>query len=239
MAKLNEQEINGILESKGLTCLNIEEYKNLDSTLLFKCKNNHSIEASMRTIRNAHFKCPECEGKLSISDSVSNIAIPNKTGYRIVAIDNATENAGLSIFDNEKLVYYHLYKYEGDTIKRMVLNRKFLEDVIITQWQPDLIVFEDIQYQNNILTFKTLAMLLGSSLISCAAKHIKTETVMSKVWRSHFMINGKTRIEQKKQAIDKIQTMYNIAVNDDIAEAILLGKYAVDKLKIQEVKKLF
>lgn len=239
MAKLNEQEIQGILDTKGLTCLNIESYKNLESVLQFKCKNGHSIEASMRTVRNAHFKCPECEGKISISTLLSNNNIAPKNGYRVVAIDNATANVGVSIFDDDKLIYYHLYHYEGDTIARMVNNRRFIEEVVIEQWKPDLIVIEDIQYQNNIMTFKTLAMLLGSSLVSCSAKEVKTEVVMSKVWRAHFMLNGKGRIEEKKQAIDKVKLMYGLTVNDDVAEAILLGKYAVDKLRVKEVKKLF
>ena len=239
MAKLSKQEIEGILESKKLVCLNIEAYQNLDSLLALQCINGHKIDATMRTIRNSHFKCPECEGRLSTSIELSNINIPVKAGFRIVAIDNATENVGVSVFDNEKLVFYHLYKYEGSTISRMVKNRQFLEQVIIEQWQPDLIVVEDIQYQNNILTFKTLAMLLGSSLVSCASKQIKTETVMSKVWRAHFMLNGKGRIEEKKQAIDKVKLMYGIDVNDDVAEAILLGKYAVDNLRIKATKQLF
>ena len=239
MAKLNEQEIKGILDSKGLICLDIDKYSNLDTILTFKCKNNHTLEASIRSVRNAHFKCPECEGQASIG-IVNNIQPPPKTGYRIVAIDNATKNAGVSIFDDNKLTFYHLYQYDGDTITRMVNNRQFLENVVIDLWQADMIVIEDIQYQNNnIMTFKTLAMLLGSSLVSCAAKHIKVETVLSKVWRSNFMIGGKTRIEQKKQAIDKVKLMYGIDVVDDIAEAILLGKYAVDKLNVKEVKKLF
>ena len=237
MAKLNEVEINGILETKGLTCLNIDTYKNLDTMLTFQCKNNHTIEASMRAIRNPHFKCPQCEGKSNIN--LLDDSVPAKRGYRIVAIDNATEKVGVSVFDDDKLVYQKLYHYKGDTISRMVDNRHFIENVVIDQWKPDLIVLEDIQYQNNILTFKTLAMLLGSSLVSCAAKNVKTETVLSKVWRSNFMINGKTRIEQKKQAIDKVNLMYGLALTDDEAEAILIGKYAVDKLKIKEVKKLF
>ena len=239
MAKLNEQEIKDILATKGLTCLNIGEYKNLESILSCKCTNGHSIEASMRTIRNAHFKCPECEGNISVSTLLSNSTITAKTGYRIVAIDNATANVGVSVFDDEKLIYYHLYHYEGDTIARMVNNRRFIENVVIEQWQPDLIVLEDIQYQNNISTFKTLAMLLGSSLVSCTAKQIRTELVLSKVWRAHFMINGKGRIEEKKQAIDKVKLMYGVNVTDDVAEAILLGKYAADQLRTSQVKKLF
>ena len=162
MAKLNEVEINGILETKGLKCLNIDIYKNLDTMLTFQCKNNHTIEASMRAIRNPHFKCPQCEGKSNINLLDTNV--PAKRGYRIVAIDNATEKVGVSVFDDDKLVFQKLYHYKGDTISRMVDNRNFLENVVIDQWKPDLIVLEDIQYQNNILTFKTLAMLLGSSL---------------------------------------------------------------------------
>lgn len=237
MAKLNTEEINGILETKGLSCLNIDEYKNLDSTLRFQCKNGHTLETSMRAIRNPHFKCPECEGCASLGALKSTIAAKN--GFRIVAIDNATEKVGVSVFEDDKLIFQQLYTYTGDTVTRMVKNRDFIEDVVIKQWQPDMVILEDIQYQNNILTFKTLAMLLGSSLISCAKAGIKTELVLSKVWRSNFMINGKTRIEQKKQAIDMVKTMYGLNVTDDEAEAILLGKYAVDKLRVQKVKQLF
>lgn len=53
------------------------------------------------------------------------------------------------------------------------------------------------------------------------------------------MIGGKTRIEQKKGAITKVKEMYGIEVCDDVAEAILLGKYSVDMLKKETVKKLF
>ena len=71
------------------------------------------------------------------------------------------------------------------------------------------------------------------------AHNIRTETVLSKVWRSHFIINGKTRLQEKAQAIEKVKAMYNIDVNDDVAEAILLGKYAVDAVRKVAVKKLF
>ena len=46
-------------------------------------------------------------------------------------------------------------------------------------------------------------------------------------------------LQEKAQAIEKIKQMYNIDVNDDVAEAILLGKYAVDAVRKVAVKKLF
>lgn len=236
---LSRKEITDLLESKGFTTTNIEEYKNLDTLLSLVCKNGHCIEASIKTVRNPNFKCPYCEGNLSTGAAILLEHPPKKSGYRIVAVDNASHNAGVSVFDNGKLVFYHLYSYTGDTIDRLYKNRQFLEEVVALQWQPDLVVLEDIQYQNNIQTFKTLAMLLGNSLVCMKAHNIRTETVLSKVWRSHFIINGKTRLQEKAQAIDKIKQMYNIDVNDDVAEAILLGKYAVDALRKVATKKLF
>lgn len=233
-------EVAEILASKGFTTTNVEDYKNLDTILHLVCANGHQIDASLKSFRNPNFKCPYCEGAASISAAVSSVAPPTKKDYRIVAIDNASNNAGVSVFDNGQLTFYHLYHFEGETIDRLVQNRNLLEDTIVKQWQPDMVVLEDIQYQNNnILTFKTLAMLLGNSLVVMRIHNIRTETVLSKVWRSHFMINGKTRIQEKKQAIDMVNNMYNITVSDDIAEAILLGKYAVDAIRKVEAKKLF
>lgn len=235
----SKQEVAEMLASKGFTATNLNEYKNLDTILHLECRNGHCIDASLKTFRKPNFTCPLCEGASSISAAVSSLAVPTKTGYRIVAIDNASNNAGISVFDDGKLVYYHLYHFSGETIDRLVANRKLLKETVAEQWQPDMVVLEDIQYQNNIMTFKTLAMLLGNSLVVMREHNIRTETVLSKVWRSHFLINGVTRINEKKQAIDKVKNMYDIDVNDDVAEAILLGKYAVDAIRKVEAKKLF
>lgn len=45
-----------------------------------------------------------------------------------------------------------------------------------------MVVVEDIQYQNgNVMTFKALAMLLGSTLVTLRAHNIKHSMVLSKV----------------------------------------------------------
>jgi hypothetical protein len=129
--KLSEQEINNILASKDLTCSNVNEYKNMDTLLHLTCKNGHALEASIHSIRNAHFKCPYCEGAKSTSDSMNNIEPPTKKGKRIIAIDNATENVGLSVYDNGQLVFYHLFHFDGDTISRLLKNRTFIEETVI------------------------------------------------------------------------------------------------------------
>lgn len=237
--RLKNEEIISILAQKGLKCLNLDDYKNMDTVLQLECNNGHKIEASLKTVRNTHFQCLVCEGQNSSSAKLNLVAPPEKAGYRIVALDNATEKAGVSIFDDGKLVYYTLIQLHGETIQRLAQNRKILEEVIIQQWKPDLIVFEDIQYQNNIYTFKVLAMLLGSSVVAAQLAGIKYETVLSKVWREHYCVTGRTRVQQKAQSIQKVKEMYGINVGDDEAEAILLGKYAVDKRNEIKPQRLF
>ena len=39
------------------------------------------------------------------------------------------------------------------------------------------------------------------------------------------MIGGKDRATQKKNVIAKVKSMFNIDVTDDVADAILIGKY--------------
>lgn len=103
-----------------------------------------------------------------------------------------------------------------------------------------MLVLEDIQQQVNVMVFKSLAMLLGNALVVAREAGVKTETVLSKVWRAHYMIPGRTRAEQKAGAIQKVKEMYGVTLGDDIAEAILMGKYAADVLTRQELrKKLF
>lgn len=130
---LSRQQVTDIIQSKGFTSSNVDEYKNLDTVLHLECTKGHRVDASLRVVRNANFCCPFCAGNESVSEKVSNITPPNKKGYRIIAIDNATENAGLSIFDDGKLVFYHLFHFEGDLIGRILKNRNLIRDVIIKQ----------------------------------------------------------------------------------------------------------
>jgi Holliday junction resolvasome RuvABC endonuclease subunit len=48
---------------------------------------------------------------------------------------------------------------------------RFLDQVLIGTWNPDYIIFEDIQLEhNNVMTFKVLAQLLGVCEVE-AIKH--------------------------------------------------------------------
>lgn len=235
---LSRQTVREILEQKGFTCSNLDEYKSLDTVLHIKCCKGHEIEAPLRLVRDDRFKCLVCEGQASTATLIDHSDIPPKNGKRVVAIDNATKDIGIAVYDNGKLSYYRALHLEGEIFSRMVANRNFLENVIIAKWKPDLIIVEDIQEQNNLALFKKLSMLLGSTIVSIKKSGIPYHLVGNTVWRSHFMIKG-TRENEKLQAMNKVQQMFGMLVTDDVAEAILIGKYAVDALDKPKPKKLF
>lgn len=62
---------------------------------------------------------------------------------------------------------------------------------------------------------------------TCARKaSIEFDVVLPKVWRAGVGINGKNRAEEKALAKAKVKELFNIDANEDMAEAILIGKYA-------------
>lgn len=227
---ISRKSVLEILSQKGFKCLNIEDYKTLDTPLILECGVGHQINTNFKTARDDRFFCPICEGKNSLGNLIINKEPPQKNGMRIIAVDNATKHAGVAVFDSGKLVHYELKEFEGELIDRLLANRNYIKDILIKKWKADLIVLEDIQLQKNVSIFKILSMLRGSSMVAIRECGIRCEVVSSNIWRSHFMIKG-DRIAEKAQAIDKVADMYGIKVVDDIAEAILLGKYAADVFK--------
>ena len=225
MAKMSHEKIAAEVAALGYELIDDSKYTNLLTPILIKCKEDHYIEASLSDIRKPSFTCPCCDKSITF---VNPNSVPDKgNSRRIIAFDQATEKFGLSIFDDGKLVFYHLYVFSGDLNARLIKIRKFIQEIVITQWKPDFIVMEDIQYQNGLITFKILAMLLGIVEEVCGENNIPYEVVSPNVWRKYAGTCGKSRKEEKLLSIALVKEKYDITVTDDVAEAILIGNYAV------------
>lgn len=234
MSKLNHQQIADEVSSKGYELIDDDKYANMNSPIIVRCKRGHLIETCLKDFRHVSFVCPKCDCNINF---VNPNAVPEKTGTRIIAFDQATENFGLSIFDNGKLVFYQLYKFDGLVVNRLVKIRKFIDEIVIDRWQPDVIYCEDIQYQNaNIMTYKILAMLLGNIQELCCEKGIECNVVSPNVWRKYAGTAGKDRKQEKALSVAVVKQKYGVQVTDDIAEAILIGYYGT---KIQREKPAF
>lgn len=216
------------IAARGYTLIDDSGYKNLESPITIKCSHGHLIKTTRKRFRRETFECPKCNNDIIVNPKV----VPPKAAgaTRVVAFDQATEHFGLSVFDNNKLVYYSLYTFKGTLDSRLVAITRMVRDIVIKEWQPDYICFEDIQYEKNIRTFKILAELIGIITELCKEAEIRYEIVMPNVWRRYANTAGKDRRTEKMLSVAKVKELYNIDVSDDVAEAILIGRYAVRRI---------
>ena len=229
MSRLSTDKIKEELATKHFTLLDDSNYTTLNSPIVIQCEHGHKIEVSMNDFRRPSFVCPCCDKSISFINPKN---VPPKTGYRVIAFDQATEHFGLSIWDDSKLVFYSLYTFTGDVISRLTKIKSFINDIVIAAWQPDFIIMEDIQQQYGaVLTYKILAMLLGVIEVTCTENKIPYEVVSPNVWRKYAGTCGKNRKEEKLLSVAVVKNKYNITVSDDIAEAILIGLYGTKMLK--------
>ena len=228
MGRLSEEQIRAEVAAKGCTLVDCTGYVNINSTITVKCAKGHIFQTTLAAARALIFTCPQCD-KVVFANPTT---VPPKKGYRVIAFDQATERFGLSIFDDGELVFLHLYNFVGLVNKRIVQIKKFVE-MIIREWQPDYIVMEDIQYQqrSGVITFKILAMLLGVIQTVCEEEGVPYEAVSPNVWRKYAGTCGSTRTEEKRLSVAVVKEKYGVRVSDDVAEAILIGRYGAQMHK--------
>lgn len=223
MAKLSTEKIQEELSKKQFELIDDSEYSNMNSFITIRCPKGHISQTTLKNFRHDSYCCPLCDKGINF---INPNEVPDKgSAYRVIAFDQATENFGLSIFDDGKLVYYKLFTFTGALPNRLSKIRRMIDEIVAKQWKPDYIVFEDIQYQNGYITFKTLAMLLGIVTEACQSNDIPYECVSPNVWRKYAGTCGKTRQEEKILSIAIVKEKYNVSVVDDVAEAILIGRY--------------
>ena len=140
----------------GIDILNIEDYANKDSVLSCKCKKyGHTISNSVDNLIKTGFECIECLSKnaLNVQDIVP----------FFLSLDAASYVTGLSLFNKEGQMLSH------STIsidkKKLFFPRlkEIVEQIrqIIRDNNIQCVILEDIQYQQNPILFKKLAMLHG------------------------------------------------------------------------------
>ena len=235
--KLKFEDIKKDIESQGWK-LNQDEYINLKTDLQVICPEGHDCFVSYEKWRRGSFECPICKQNQYYKSD--NIAV-KKNGYRILAFDQASITSGWAVFDGEVLVKYGKWSSEGTHSTERIAKTKYWVASMIQKWNPDEVVFEDIQLQKfgegneAVLTFKKLAHLQGVLKNYCYENQILYSIVSSATWRAHVEIKGKTRQDKKKSAQLKVKRFYDISVTQDEADAILLGRYGAYAHKSTEI----
>lgn len=212
-----------------------EEYKNLDSELVFECSEGHRIYLPYKQVRTKWI-CPICnENKFYKFDGVA--IKKNKNIQRVIGLDQATHITGYSVFDGENLIDAGTFEATAqEEIKRDLEIRDWLTQ-LIHKWKPDIIGLEDIQLQQfgdktvGVTTYRTLARLQGILLGACVDQEVDYVVCSPSTWRAHCQVKGRSRVEKKRSMQTKVKEWFDITVTDDIADAIGIGKYVADTYK--------
>ena len=229
MSKIYIEDIRKELSQQNWKLIS-DTYVNLDTELTYECPEGHKVYVPWKKMRNK-LVCPICKTNSLIiqSDKV----LPKSNGvYRILTLDQATHSTGYAIFDNGALVYYGVFQTNLSTeIERFSLIKSWLISMI-TNWKPDYIGLEGIQYQDEasgqkmgITVFQTLARLQGILMETCFSAKIPFEVCPTNTWRHACGVKGKSRVDRKRSMQLLVKKWYDITVSDDESDAIGIGRY--------------
>ncbi len=150
----------------------------------------------------------------------------------VLAVDQATNVSGYAIYEDGNLVKHGKIKCEGSATERINKVKTWLKGMVndLTKESYTVeVVLEDIQMQQDVVTFKTLAWLQGVLLDMLYEEGIKTELVFSTEWKSTCSIKGRGRTEQKQNAQKYVENEFGIKATQDECDAICIGKHKVVK----------
>ena len=156
---------------------------------------------------------------------------------RVAGIDASTNKSGVSIMCDGALEYYILIDLhkEKDVMKRIsMMMVKICE--IINEYDVDQIYMEkSICKGGNVDTTQKLSFLMGGIMLYCAQNKIEFINPLPSEWRKKIGLCQSSKVkrdELKEEAICAVKQEYDLDVNDDVAESILLARSAFDLPKI-------
>lgn len=231
MAKLKIDDIRAELQTQGWVLVS-EEYKNLDTDIEMTCPQGHKVFMPLKKWRK-HPECPTCGQSHIVKNLVKTIPRKKAGSKRVLALDDATGITGYAVYDGDALITYGKIKMDAlNPIERIMNVRQWLLSMI-QNWEPDIVAVEDIQLQQgkfeNVKTFKVLAQLQGTLLVTILESGIESIVVPPATWRATCEITARNRSDQKRQAQQKVRDWYDIQATQDEADAICIGYHTAMK----------
>jgi Holliday junction resolvasome RuvABC endonuclease subunit len=222
---VNNKQSNlcALAEKLGVNILNIENYQNKDSVLKCSCSSHgHSIEGTVDYLLKTNFECMECL-------HLNAVNVQDVTPF-FLSLDAASYVSGMSLFNRAgQLLGHKTFSIDKkkDFFERVEeLRREVIK--IATENNIQCIILEDIQYQQNPVLFKKLAMLQGVLRYTIIKElDIDLITAMADEWRSYNHIYGTKRPEQKKAAMERAKAIFRDDIPEDESESIFLGYYGI------------
>lgn len=242
MSTINVYSVRNALEEEGWKLIS-DTYKNLKTELEMECPKGHKQTQTYEHWRKYKL-CDACLAGDPYKVKKNKVPPKKDDTTRILALDAATSVTGYALYDNKVLVTYGIFKTTSTLEAEARINQvKHWLKAVLNEWEPDFVGVENIQLQSygpnaaqtQVKTFQTLANLQGVILDTIYEASIDHDLVRPSEWRSYCGVNDgdQHRDSKKKQAQAKVKVWYNMACSEDEADAICIGKYFCNKIKVK------
>ena len=142
---------------------------------------------------------------------------------RLLALDQSSRVTGFAVFEDGMLIKVGKFTLEDSEFSVRLHKFKKKISQLIRDYEITEVAFEEIQLQQNVDTFKKLAMVYGLMLYTVEDHQLPYTIISSNTWKSKCGIKKSTREPEKKQAQQFVQERYGIKVTQDEADATCLG----------------
>lgn len=153
---------------------------------------------------------------------------------KLISMDTSSNSTGVAIFVDGVLSRHFLID-----LKKIKNTDERIEEMIkqiykiIEEEKPDIVVTELTVVTRNAQAQRNLTMILGAIYGKCVDKNIWHANFRPTEWRSLIDTDkkplGRKRENYKQWSIDIVKEKYDIEANDDICDAILIGRAYVNK----------
>lgn len=158
-----------------------------------------------------------------------------------LALDISTRSTGVAIYKDQNLIHYECISATStNTFNRIDKIRDRIEQ-LIQSYHPNKVVAESplpADVGHNIDTYKKLTWAQGIIGDMLNKHNLKFDVMyIPSQWRKKVQIKTgphKMRPKLKADDIAMVKNLYQIEVNDDIADAILIGR-AFTQQNVEEI----
>ena len=144
---------------------------------------------------------------------------------RLLALDQSSRTTGFAIFEDGKLIQYGTFTFDDEDFGVRLYKIRARVYSLIQQYKVDQVAFEDIQMQDNVITFKKLAEVYGVVQELLTEINMPHEIVLAATWKSTLKIKGSNRDQQKKSAKEWVVNTFSINPSQDACDAICIGAH--------------
>lgn len=152
----------------------------------------------------------------------------------LLSLDISTKSTGVAIFKDDELIHYECITATSTNVYNRI--EKITERVaaLLDEYKPSQVIAEEPEpafVKNNIDVYRKLTFAHGAICMELNKRKLTMELCTSSHWRKEVGIKtgrGITRESLKKKDIELVKELYNLDVNDDIADAILIGRSVIN-----------